>query len=113
MKAALEKAPDDAKTRLAAAKWALTTGQIDEAKKQADEALRIDKSSMEAKVVRGIVSLFHKELRGRRRGLRERPSAKTPTISPPGTTWPWPSASRQGRGEEDQGPGVCQRERAA
>ena len=60
---ALKAAPDDLKTRLAAAKWALTTGQIEDAKKQADEALKIDQSSMEAKVVRGIVSLFQKEFK--------------------------------------------------
>ncbi len=60
---ALKAAPDDPKTRLAAAKWALTTGQIEEAKKEADEALKIDRSSMDAKVVRGIVSLFQKEFK--------------------------------------------------
>jgi tetratricopeptide (TPR) repeat protein len=69
VKKALEKAPKDkdARTRLEAAKVYLQTGKegdFDEAKAQAAEALKIDRKSLEALMLRGIVSLFQKDYAG-------------------------------------------------
>jgi Tfp pilus assembly protein PilF len=68
-KKALEKAPKDKdiRTRLEAAKIYIQTGQkgdLDEAKTQAAEALKIDPKSLEALMLRGVVSLFQKDHAG-------------------------------------------------
>ena len=62
MNAALQKAPDDLRTCIAAGRWALNTGQFEEAKKHAAKAMQIDPKSMDAKILRGLVSLFLKDL---------------------------------------------------
>ena len=59
---ALEKAPNDLKTLLVAAEWAMQTGQTDKAKLWATEALKADKSSLEGKILRGVVALFENDL---------------------------------------------------
>ena len=69
IKIALEKAPKDkdSRTRLEAAKIYIQTGNkadLDEAKTQAAEALRIDPKSLEALMLRGIVDLFRKDYAG-------------------------------------------------
>ncbi len=69
IKKALEKAPKDkdARTRLEAAKLYLQTGKegdFDEAKTQAAEALKIDRKSLEALMLRGMVSLFQEDYAG-------------------------------------------------
>jgi tetratricopeptide (TPR) repeat protein len=67
MKDALTKAPKDTPTRLEAARLYLQTGQpgdIDEAKNQAAEALKLDRKSMQALMLRGIVALFQKDYAG-------------------------------------------------
>ena len=56
-------APKDAKTRLVAAQWAWETGQLDEAKQQADAALRLDPKYFEAKNFRGVIAMFQKDYR--------------------------------------------------
>jgi Tfp pilus assembly protein PilF len=61
MVAALNAAPRDAKTRLVAAQWAWETGQLDEAKQQADAALRLDPKYLEAKILRGVIAMFQKD----------------------------------------------------
>jgi tetratricopeptide (TPR) repeat protein len=69
IKKALEKAPKDkdSRTRLEAAKVYLQTGKdgdLDEAKTQAADALKIDRKSLEALMLRGIVSLFQEDYSG-------------------------------------------------
>ena len=64
MAAALNAAPTNAKTRVNAAQWAIETGQIDEAKTQAEAALKLDPKSFEAKIVSGVVCLFKKDYKG-------------------------------------------------
>jgi tetratricopeptide (TPR) repeat protein len=61
MNIALDKAPEDLQTRLFVARWAMETGQVDEARKHAEKALQIDPKSLDAKVLRGIVALFQKK----------------------------------------------------
>ncbi len=64
MNVALQKAPDDLRTLLAATRWALDTGQLDEAKKHAAKAMQIDPKSNEARMLRGVVALFLKDYKG-------------------------------------------------
>ena len=60
MKAAIEAAPNDLNTRLAAAQWALATFQFAAAEKQADVALKLDPTSQDAQIVSGLVALYLK-----------------------------------------------------
>ncbi len=60
---ALKASPDDLRTRLVAAQWALETDQIDEAKTQADRALAINSRSLDAQILRGVVALFQKDFK--------------------------------------------------
>jgi tetratricopeptide (TPR) repeat protein len=60
---ALTAAPKDLKTRLAVTKWALETGQLDEAQKQAVAAMRIDPKSTDAEFLRGATAMFQKDYR--------------------------------------------------
>ncbi len=71
MKIALARYPNDLRTRLAAARWALETGQMADAKAQATEALRIDQTSLEALLVRGIVALFQKDFKAAERDFEK------------------------------------------
>jgi Tfp pilus assembly protein PilF len=79
MKAALAKAPDDLRTRLAAAHWAVNTGDIDMAKVNAEKALEVDKNSLDAKAACGVVALFQKDFPAAENyfesALMQRPSA--------------------------------------
>ncbi len=61
MREALKVAPDDVRTHLAVARWALLTGDVDQAKEQAAVALQLDPQSLDAKIMRGIVALFQKD----------------------------------------------------
>ncbi|MEN6406340.1 MAG: tetratricopeptide repeat protein [Thermoguttaceae bacterium] len=61
MAKALIAAPKDHNTHLVAGRWAFETLQLDEAKKQAAEALQCDPKSLEAKVLSGLVALFQKD----------------------------------------------------
>jgi len=61
MEKALKKAAQDLKTQLAAAEWALNTGQLPMAKDRSAAALQIEAKSLEAKILRGIVALFQKD----------------------------------------------------
>jgi tetratricopeptide (TPR) repeat protein len=63
MAAALTAAPRNLATRLAVGKWAMETGQVDEALKQAIEAMRINPKSVEAEFFRGSIALFQKDYR--------------------------------------------------
>ncbi len=64
MKAAIEAAPNDLNTRLAAAQWALRTFQFADAEKQAAAAMKLDPASQEAQMVSGLVSLYQKDYAG-------------------------------------------------
>jgi tetratricopeptide (TPR) repeat protein len=64
MKAAIEAAPNDLNTRLAAAQWALGTDQPAAAGKQAAAALKLDPASQEAQMASGLVALYRKEYAG-------------------------------------------------
>ena len=61
MKVALTNAANDPKTRLAVASWAVNTGDIVQAKDNADKALELDKTSLNAKITCGVVALFQKD----------------------------------------------------
>ena len=61
MKVALTNAANDPKTRLAVASWAVNTGDIEQAKINADKALELDKTSLNAKITCGVVALFQKD----------------------------------------------------
>jgi Tfp pilus assembly protein PilF len=61
MAAALVAAPRDVKTRLAVGQWAVESGQIEEARKQAMAAVQIDQKSLEAMSFRGMVALLEKD----------------------------------------------------
>jgi len=57
---------EDLRTLLEAARWCVQTaledpGQLEEAKKHASKAIRLDEKSMDALILRGVVALFQKE----------------------------------------------------
>jgi len=60
---ALQKAPSDPKTRLVAANWALETNQYDVAQEHAAKAMQLDPKSRDAKMLRGVISLFQKDFK--------------------------------------------------
>jgi tetratricopeptide (TPR) repeat protein len=66
VKAGLEKAPKDkdSRTRLEAARLYVQTGDLDEAKTQSAEALKIDPKSLDAMMLRGMVGLFQEDYAG-------------------------------------------------
>jgi tetratricopeptide (TPR) repeat protein len=61
MKAAIEAAPNDLNTRLAAAQWAVANFKFAEAEKQAAAALKLDPASQSAQMFSGLVALYQKE----------------------------------------------------
>jgi Tfp pilus assembly protein PilF len=61
MKLAVSEAPEDPRARTGVAEWYLETGNLDEAKKQADEAIKIAPDSLEAKLVLGFVARMKKD----------------------------------------------------
>jgi tetratricopeptide (TPR) repeat protein len=61
MKAAIEAAPKDLNTRLAAAQWALAAFKFEAAEKQAAAALELDPASQDAQMVSGLVALYLKD----------------------------------------------------
>jgi tetratricopeptide (TPR) repeat protein len=61
MAAAINFAPRDVNTRLAAAQWSLQTGQFQQAAAQADAALQLDADSLAARNLRGVVALYEKD----------------------------------------------------
>ncbi len=62
---AVQSEPKDLRTRLVAAGWALTTAetqeQLERAKEEASQALRLDPKSLQAKVLRGAVALYQQD----------------------------------------------------
>jgi len=63
MTEALNTAPNDLRTRLAAANWALQTEQFDDALNQVNSALQLDANSLEAKILRGNVAMCQKDFK--------------------------------------------------
>jgi Tfp pilus assembly protein PilF len=61
MKLAVSEAPEDPRARAGVAEWYLETGNLDEAKKQAAEALRVAPDSLDAKLVLGLIARMQKE----------------------------------------------------
>ncbi len=61
MNQAIATAPKDLKTRLGVGQWLWETGQLDEARKHAEEAAKIDSNSLEAKLLCGMVARFRKD----------------------------------------------------
>jgi tetratricopeptide (TPR) repeat protein len=59
--AALKAKPQDIKTRLAAARWAFETEQLDTALQQVNEALKLDERSIDARLYRGLIAAFQKD----------------------------------------------------
>ncbi|MEA1950537.1 MAG: tetratricopeptide repeat protein, partial [Planctomycetota bacterium] len=58
---ALNAKPQDFKTRLTAADWALQSKSFDQARQQADIAIKLDPNSVKAKVLAGNIALFQKD----------------------------------------------------
>ena len=81
MTKALNNAPDDLRTQLVLAQWALETGQIDMAETHAAKALTLDPKSLEAKVLRGVVALFKKDYKVAEKVLRRTPTCNRPAAS--------------------------------
>lgn len=61
MAAAVAAAPKDLRTRLAASEWALKRGQLNEARKHAIAARRIDSQSFQAQVLRGSIAMLEED----------------------------------------------------
>jgi tetratricopeptide (TPR) repeat protein len=61
MTEAINAAPKDVKTRMAAAQWALEMGKMDDARTQIEAAMQLDPKSLDAKILCGIVALFDKD----------------------------------------------------
>ncbi len=55
---AINQAPNDFNTRLAAAHWAFQINEFDQAKKQIDIASKLDPNSLDAKLLAGTIALF-------------------------------------------------------
>jgi Tfp pilus assembly protein PilF len=64
MAAAVDTAPRDIKTRLAAGQFALDTGNIEDARKHANAAMQIAPKSTDAKFFRGVIAMLEKEYEG-------------------------------------------------
>ena len=62
MERAAKNDADNVKTRLAVAKWALDTGNMDMAKQNAEAALSLDGTSLDAKLYVGLVARFNRDL---------------------------------------------------
>lgn len=60
MKKAVEKFPDSLPARLGVAQWEFENGQLDNAQKDVDAALKLKADSLEAQVLAGIVYRFQK-----------------------------------------------------
>jgi tetratricopeptide (TPR) repeat protein len=58
MNQAVEANPEDFKTHLAAAQWAMNAQRLDEAARYADAAVTLAPDSIEAKLLRGTIALF-------------------------------------------------------
>jgi len=61
MTSALGQAKDDPNTLVVAASWALENDRLEDAKKWASDALKYDKTSIPAMLLRGTVALFQKQ----------------------------------------------------
>jgi Flp pilus assembly protein TadD len=61
MKLAVSEAPEDPRARTGVAEWYLETGNLDEARKQAEEAQRIAPDSLDARLVLGLVARMQKD----------------------------------------------------
>jgi tetratricopeptide (TPR) repeat protein len=61
MVAALTAAPKDLRTRIFATQWSLDTDQLQQAQQQADSALQLDPTSVDAHFLRGVVALYLKD----------------------------------------------------
>lgn len=61
-KRAVKNAPDNARVQLDVAQWMLNTNQIAEAKPHAERALQLTPDAVEAKVLRGLVARYLREL---------------------------------------------------
>jgi Tfp pilus assembly protein PilF len=81
MDAALDREPEDLRTRLVAARWCLQTalreGQLDQAREHAAKAVVLDDKSLEAKILRGAVALYQKDY-----GTAERQFLAAHVLSP-------------------------------
>lgn len=71
MTEALTIAPQDFETRMAAAKWAFLTQNFDQAKTQAEAALKLDPASIPALLMAGNIGIFQKDYPTAEKYLRE------------------------------------------
>lgn len=58
MKYAVQKSPNDVRTRLGMARWLWQTGQLEEADKNAKQALKLDSQSLDAKIMCGMIARY-------------------------------------------------------
>lgn len=61
MEFAMKAAPKALSTWLVAAQWSLQTGQLAEAEKEAATAMQLDRESIDAKILRGVIALFQRD----------------------------------------------------
>jgi tetratricopeptide (TPR) repeat protein len=62
MERAIQKDGDNIRTRLSIAKWGLDTNRLNVAKENAEAALKLDPTSLEAKLYAGLVARFNNDL---------------------------------------------------
>jgi len=86
--AAVKAAPEDPAVLLAAAQWYLGQNDLENAKRIADDALKIDAKSLEGRVVRGAIARVSR-ITPRRRSFSTTPTCSRRAISQRRTRWPW------------------------
>ena len=99
MTKALEKAPRDLNTRLAAAQWSQMINNIKQAVSQADAALQIDPKSEAAMLLRGNFALIQKDyakaIELYNKILANSPSNFATIFKVGGTTWTTPASPKE------------------
>jgi len=77
MSKAEERAADDADTRLAIAQWAIDTGYLDQAKRNVEAALKLDKDSAQTQLLKGLIDRYQGDYAAAEKTFRDA-SYRTP-----------------------------------
>jgi Tfp pilus assembly protein PilF len=71
MSKAEERAADDVDTRLAIAQWAIDAGYLDQAKRNVESALKLDKNSTQGQLLKGLIDRYQGDFASAEKIFRE------------------------------------------